>query len=319
MAMFSPDYKNASSWAWNVTSDRQMPWQHTVQLSYVGRSATNLERARNINQLAPGTIQANPGVNANFLRPYKGFSTITLYETTGKSKYNAMQLAVSRRAARGFGYSLAYTYSRTTDDGSSRLEILPNAYDDSGYYGTSSLDRPHVLITQMQYRTPELRSAPAILRGVFGDWSLGGVLQAQSGAPFSVATTVDVAGVGAGSGSQFYNIVGDPDTGQTDFDPKTGAVWFNKNAFQIPAAGTYATNWERNNLRQPGFWDLHMSLRKSVRLVNSHRAELRWDVFNVLNRPTLDNAQTNPTLSDFGLITSKTGSRTMQIGLQYVF
>ena len=85
MAMFSPDYANASSWAWNVTTDRQMGLQHTVQLSYVGRSASNLERARNINQLQPGTIQANPGVNANALRPYKGFGNITLYETTGKS------------------------------------------------------------------------------------------------------------------------------------------------------------------------------------------------------------------------------------------
>jgi len=318
MAMFSPDYANASSWAWNVTTDKQLPLQHTVQLSYVGRSASNLERARNINQLQPGTIQANPGVNANFLRPYKGFSTITLYETTGKSTYNAMQLAVSRRANRGFGYSLAYTWSRTMDDGSSRLEILPNAYDDSGYYGISAIDRPHILISQMSYRTPELRSSPGIVRGVLGDWSLGGVFQAQSGTPFDVTTTVDVAGVGAGSGPQYYNIVGDPNTGRSDFNG-TSAVWFNKDAFKIPTAGTYATDWERNLLRQPGFWDFHMSLRKSVRLVNNHRAELRWDVFNLFNHPTLGNAQTNPTLADFGTITSKTGSRTMQIGLQYVF
>ena len=85
MAMFSPDYANASSWAWNVTMDRQLPWQHIAQVSYVGRSASNLERARNINQLQPGTLQANPGVNANALRPYKGFGNITLYETTGRS------------------------------------------------------------------------------------------------------------------------------------------------------------------------------------------------------------------------------------------
>ena len=52
--------------------DRQLPWQHIAQVSYVGRSASNLERARNINQLQPGTIQANPGVNANALRPYQG-------------------------------------------------------------------------------------------------------------------------------------------------------------------------------------------------------------------------------------------------------
>jgi hypothetical protein len=319
MAMFSPDYANASSWAWNVTLDRQLPWQHTLQASYVGRSATNLERARNINQLPAGTLQANPGANANALRPFKGFGTITLYETTGKSRYNSMQLQVTRRAGRGLGYSLAYTLARTTDDGSSRLEILPNAYDDSGYYGISGLDRPHILITQASYRTPALESAPAILRGLLGDWNLGGVLQAQSGAPFDVTTTVDIAGIGPGSGAQYYNVVGDPTTGRTEFDG-TRAVWFNKAAFQAPAAGTYATTWERNNLRQPGFWDLHMSLRKSVGVgVGTHRAELRWDVFNVLNHTNLGAAQTNPTSADFGTIVSRNGNRTMQIGLQYQF
>jgi hypothetical protein len=317
MAMFSPEYANASSWAWNVTADRQLPLQHTVQLSYVGRSASNLERARNINQLQPGTIQANPGVNVNALRPYKGFGSITLYETTGHSKYNAMQLQVNRRSARGLGYQLAYTLARTKDDGSTRLEVLPNAFDDSGYYGTSALDRPHILIAQASYRTPELSTAPGVVKGLLGDWALGGVFQAQSGVPFDVTTTVDVAGVGAGSGPQYYNLVGDPNAGRTEFDG-TRAVWFNKDAFRIPTTGTYATTWERNNLRQPGFWDLHMSLRKSVP-VGSHRAELRWDVFNVLNRPTLGNVQTNPTSADFGTITSKTGNRTMQVGLQYVF
>jgi hypothetical protein len=317
MAMFSPDYANASSWAWNVTMDRQLPWQNTVQLSYVGRSATNLERARNINQLQPGTLQANPGANANALRPYKGFGTITLYETTGRSRYNAMQLQVSRRATRGVGYSLAYTFSRTNDDGSSRLTIVPNAYDDSGLYGISDLDRPHVLIAQASYRTPSLDSAPVVLRGVFGDWNLGGVFQKQSGAPFDVTTTVDIAGVGPGSGGQYYNIVGDPDEGRTEFDG-TRAVWFNRAAFQAPAAGTYATMWERNTLRNPGFWDLHMSLRKSVP-IGTHRAELRWDVFNVLNHTNLGAPSSNPTSADFGTITSRTGNRTMQIGLQYQF
>ena len=262
-------------------------------------------------------MQANPTVNPNALRPYKGFGTITLYETTGRSRYDAMQLQVQRRATRGVAYSLAYTLSRTMDDGSSRLEILPNAYDDSGYYGTSSLDRPHVLIAQASYRTPALESASAVFRGVLSDWNIGGVFQAQSGAPFDVTTTVDIAGVGAGSGAQYYNIVGDPKEGRTEFDG-TRAVWFNPAAFQAPPAGTYATNWKRNNLRQPGFWDLHMSLRKSV-AIGSHRAEFRWDVFNVLNHTNLGPVSANPTSADFGTIVSRTGNRTMQIGWQYAF
>jgi hypothetical protein len=42
----------------------------------------------------------------------------------------------------------------------------------------------------------------------------------------------------------------------------------------------------------------------------------------VLNHPALNFSTlttSNPTNADFGRITSKTGSRTMQIGLQYVF
>ena len=49
------------------------------------------------------------------------------------------------------------------------------------------------------------------------------------------------------------------------------------------------------------------------------RFEFRWDVFNVLNHTTLGNVQTNPNVADFGLITSRTGNRTMQVGLQYAF
>ena len=52
----SPDFTNPTSWAWNATVDRVLPWQLRGALSYVGRSATNLERARNINQLQAGTI-----------------------------------------------------------------------------------------------------------------------------------------------------------------------------------------------------------------------------------------------------------------------
>jgi hypothetical protein len=297
--------------------DRELPWQTNVQISYVGRAASNLERARNINQLQPGTIQANPGANANALRPYKGFGSIILYETTGKSRYNAMQLQVQRRAARSVGFSVAYTLSRTKDDGSSRTDTLPNAFDEAGYYGISDIDRPHILIALANYRVPSLDGAPVAVRGVLADWDLSAVFQAQSGAPFDVRTNVDIAGVGPGSGNQYYNTIGDPDEGRTDFDG-TRAVWFNKAAFQAPATGTFATDWGRNILRQPGFWDLHVSLRKSVRF-GTRRVEFRWDAFNVLNRNWLGAAVSNPTSPDFGLITSRTGNRTMQVGLQYIF
>ena len=318
MAMQSPDFTNPVSWAWNATLDRELMWQMRGTVSYVGRSATNLERARNINQLQPGTIQANPGVNANALRPFLGYSTITLYDTTGRSRYNALQTQIERRSTR-LGFSVSYTYSRTTDNGAGRNDLLPNAFDDSGYYGISDLDRPHVLVSQAHYRFPMLESSPMVIREVLGGWDIGGILQAQSGAPFDVRTPVDIAGVGSGSGNQFYNTVGDPNALRTDWDPATNrAIWFDKTAFAAPANGTFATNYEKNFLRQPGFWEVNMSLRKAFALGKQH-LDVRLEAFNILNRQRLGNAVTNPTLPDFGSITSLIGNRTMQFGVQYVF
>jgi hypothetical protein len=46
---------------------------------------------------------------------------------------------------------------------------------------------------------------------------------------------------------------------------------------------------------------------------------VRVEAFNILNRTRLGNAVNNPTLPDFGYITQLVGSRTIQIGMQYVF
>ena len=95
---------------------------------------------------------------------------------------------------------MSYTYSRTTDNGAGRNDLLPNAFDDTGYYGISDLDRPHVLVSQAHYRFPQLESSSMLVREVLGGWDVAGILQAQSGSPFDVRTTVDIAGVGPGSG-----------------------------------------------------------------------------------------------------------------------
>jgi hypothetical protein len=321
MAMQDPAFTNPTSWAWNATVDRELPWQMRGTLSYVGRGASHLERARNVNQLRTGTIQANPGVNANALRPYLGFGSITKYETTGKSRYNSLQTQVQRQSVRGIGFSVAYTFSRNKDDASGRGDILPDTYDDSNFYGISDLDRPHVLVSSMRYRFATLDDNAAPLRWVLGNWDVSGIFQAQSGAPFTVRAVNDYAGVGPGSGQQFWDQIGDPSAVRTDWDSATSrAIWFDRNAFRQPAAGTFATTQKRNSLRQPGFWDINLSLRKSFNVTGTNqRLDFRLEAFNILNRTRLDNAVINPTLPDFGYITSRTGNRVMQVGMQYQF
>jgi len=310
-----PVFDMPRAWNWNVTVERELPLQTTVEIGYVGRRGLHNQRKRNINQLQAGTLQANPGVNPNALRPYLGYGPIGLAENSGRSQYHGLQVSVERRMTNGLHAGVGYTFSRTTDDSSSLTDVLPNSYDDGAYWGISDLDRTHVLIANWIYELPFLRGGSPTSRAL-GHWELTGVYQFQSGAPFSVRSSDDFAGVGPGSGNQFWNLVGDPDIDRTEFT--TRAAWFNPAAFARPAAGTFGVQ-ARNELRNPHTWNLDIGVRKVVPLRGRHRLELRAEAFNALNHPNWSAAGSNPTTGSFGFVTSKTSERVLQLSTKYMF
>ena len=131
-------------------SARTSSWTST----YVGRRGLYLQRERNINQLLPGTLQANPGVNIAALRPYKGYGAIRLSENAGYSKYNSLQISAERRYRNGFKFGVAYTLGQSEDNASDKRDVLFNTYDDTGYWGNSSFDRRHVFNFYYIYDLP---------------------------------------------------------------------------------------------------------------------------------------------------------------------
>ncbi len=317
MTIQDPVFKIPVAWNWNTTFARQLPWNLAVEVGYVGRRGIHNQRKRNINQLPTGTTYANPGVNVNALRPYLGMGIIGISENSGSSLYNGLQVSVERRFSSGFSFGVAYTYSHTSDDSSDLTDVLPDAYNDKAYKGTSDLNRPHVLILNYIYEIPFLKGSKTWAHRILGNWDLSGMNQWQSGSPFSVRNTAEIAGVGAGSGNQFWNQVGDPlDVQKTAFT--TSAVWFNKAAFARPANGTWGTA-PRNSLMQPGFWAFDVGLRKNFPVTDTQRLQMRFEFFNLLNHPNWNGANTNPTSAQFGLVTSKGGSRTIQLALKYIF
>lgn len=314
-----PVFKIPTAWDWNTTFQREVGWGTTVEVGYVGyvgRRGIHNQRKRNINQLLPGAVQANPGINANALRPYAGLGILGLAENSGSSIYHGLQVSVERRFATGLQFGLAYTLSKSEDNTSSLTDVLPNSYNDRNYWGLSDFDHTHVLIFNYIYEFPWLKGGSGLTRRVLGNWEVSGVYQAQSGTPFSVRKNVDYAGVGAGSGNQFWNLSGDPHIERTSFTDF--AVWFNKAAFTQPAAGTFAMQ-RRNSLRQPGFWNWDMGLRKNFPTFERQLLQLRFEVFNVLNHPNWGGASSDPTGGSFGLVTSKGGNRVLQLALKYVF
>jgi hypothetical protein len=311
-----PVFKIPTAWNWNATVQRDIGWGTTVEVGYVGRRGIHNQRKRNINQLAPGTIQANPGVNANALRPYVGLGILGLAENSGLSMYHGLQVSIERRFAQNLHFGVAYTYSRSQDNTSSLTDVLPNAYDDRNYWGPSDFDRSHVFILNSIYELPLLRGRSNWLQRVFGNWELSGVFQAQSGTPFSVRNNVDYAGVGAGSGNQFWKLAGDPNIRVTSFTDS--AVWFNRAAFAAPDQGTIAFQ-PRNLLGNPGSWNLDGAIRKNFPTMERQLLQLRFEVFDVFNHPNWGGANANPTSGSFGLVTSKSGNRALQLAMKYIF
>ena len=288
-----------------------------MEVGYVGRRGLHNQHKRNINQLLPGTLQANPRVNVNALRPYLGYGVLDISENSGRSQYNGLQTSVQRRFAQGLQFGVAYTYSKARDDGSSLTDVLPNAFSEKGYYVLADFDRTHVLVLNYIYELPFFKSSRGVLHHMLGGWELSGINQFESGVPLSARTGVDIAGVGSGSGSQFYNLVGDTSIARTPFT--NSAVWFNPAAFAIPAQGTFG-NEPRNILRGPGFWNWDMSLRKDIRTLEKHMLQFRFEMFNILNHPNWSNPTTDPTSANFGTITGKTNdTRQLQLALKYIF
>jgi hypothetical protein len=333
MTMQDKEFKHPTAYDWSTSFQRELPFDVAVDVTYVGRMGLHLQRERNINQLRPGTLQANPGVNVNALRPYTGFGVIRLSENAGRSIYHGLQIGLERRFRGGLGFGAAYTFSKLRDNASGKRAILFNAYDDSGYWGISDNDRTHVLNFHYLYELPFWRSQDTVLKKILGGWQVSGVTFFQSGKPLTVWRGDDIAGVGE-STPQPWNLVGDPHVSDPQFSlgvNRDQNFWFNPAAFAAPAAGTFG-NGGRNILRAPWFSSWDIAVFKNVALGGKRRLQLRAEFFNFPNHPNLGDPNAggatdavnggvsiDPRSASFGRVLGKTSERNVQLGVKLSF
>lgn len=320
VTMQDPEFKHPTSYQYNLTIQRELPFRTNIEVGYVGRIGLYLQRERNINQLLPGTLQANPGVNPDALRPYKGYGAIRLSENAGRSEYNGLQVSVRRRFHKHLGFGITYTLSKLTDDASNRRERLVNAQDAQSFRGVSSDDRTHVFNLHYIYELPFWRRQSTFLRKVFGGWQISGVALVVSGQPLTVCRGDDVAGVGD-SECQPWDLVADTGVSNRSFSQGRNVdqnFWFNPAAFARPAPGTFG-NAGRNTLRGPSFQSWDIAIFKTFPISESTRVQFRSEFFNFPNHPNLTNPDANPTSANFGRVLSKAGERNIQFGLKLSF
>jgi hypothetical protein len=342
-------FNNPEAWAWNVMVEREIGFNTTVEIGYVGRRGLHGQRERNLNQLPAGTCPngncplINPSdpmqgrLNADVLRSYKGFGPIRVTNNDANSLYNALEVSATRRFSAGLSFGVAYTFSKNMDDGSAQRFIIPDAYNAHNLWGPADFDRRHVLVINAIYELPFFRTYSNLTGKLLGGWTISAVSQFQTGQPFSVATSDDFAGVGTGSGLQYWVVNGNPQLNRGDrrFSESNSDsnFWFrtrdaNGNPiFTRPVPGTFSNQRVRNLIYAPGLQTHNLGLFKDFRITEVQKIQFRFEAFNWVNHPNWSNPSTdinssryfNPTSSSFGKVTGKNLERQLQFSLRYSF
>jgi hypothetical protein len=329
------------AYIWNASVERELGFGTVAEVSYVGRHALHQQYAANINQLQPGTLYnpANKGISANALRPYLGYGAINLVKQGDTATYDGLQVDVNRRFAHGLSFGVAYTFASSRDCDSFQKTVIPNTFDPQAVCSASDYDIRQVMAINSVYTIP-FKSGNRLLAETLGGWQLTQAYQFQTGAPFSVATTQDIAGVGPGSGAQLLQVLqGASRKGNGGFSRSAtdGNFWFKPTVdgtatgtqiFTTPALGTFTSQLNRNILRAPGQEYFNASLKKNFPIYETQTMQFRLDAFNFPNHPNWNSPDStyvdqaiygdtaNPT---FGKVTQKNGQRALQASLRYSF
>jgi hypothetical protein len=241
--------------------------------------------------------------------------------TDAIANYNALQVQLQKRFSRGFTVSSSYTWAKAIDERGTAAfaQLTQSSYQDplnrSGERARGDDDIRHRWASSVLYELPLLRGKgwPARL---LGGWEAGAIVIAQTGTPFTVFTGRDNSLTGVSNDRP--NVVGDWRIPEGRPRGEVLTRYFNTAAFQQNAARTLG-NAGRNILSGPGSLTIDTSLMKSFHFTESHRVQLRFDAFNLPNRPNFGDPNATLTSPNFGRIQSAGAGRILQVSAKYIF
>jgi hypothetical protein len=340
---------------WNLRVQHSFGADWLLQVGYVGTVGVKL----------PRFIEGNPTVyvpgqstesNVNQRRLFSGCTlssnTPCIYGSVGEiagianSNYNALESSLRKRFSHGLSFLMSYTYSKSIDDVSSfnitgsasqpvagENDLAQDPFNLAAERGRSMFDSRHRAVFSYQWSVPYWKQGNNWYEHVIGNWQFNGIVTAQSGTPFTVFDSNDVALQGtapeiSGFSSQRPNVVADPfrpgpvaaNATCTNFptQTRTAAHWFNPCAFVEPGIGMFG-NEGRNTLQGPGFATWDFSAFKNIQLTERDQLQFRAELFNFLNRTNLRIPETDIQSSNIGVIQTDTGPRVIQVALKLMF
>jgi hypothetical protein len=327
---------------WNIGVQRALFDRYVLEVRYVGASATNLPRNVEANPAiyAPGATAQNADRRRQYANcPADGgacdFSTIAMTKSVARSRYDAGQFSLSRSFSGTAGFNLSYWLSRTDDHlsalnlgGSSAKplagenDLAQNPHELEAEWGPSLFDARHRLVASGSWLPRLSPSAPAAVRTIFDEWQLNGIATYNSGTPFTVSDSANVAVQASsppisGFPASRPDLVGDPNAG-----PRTVEEWISRSAFQRLDPQTQAGqfgNAGRNIARGPSYASVDVSLVRTFAVGARTRLQFRAEAFNVFNHPNFGLPAADLNSPSFGQILSAGPARLLQFALKLSF
>lgn len=322
---YSPTNKPLYSEQYNLQVQQTIRGNVLLQLAYVGSVSKRLDYGGTANTSTtpgPGTL-----AQVNARKPYPYMNTFVFDKTTGAGDYNALQVKLERRFQNGLQFLGAYTWSKSTDTGTSGRfgaengpgggSAVQNYYDPKSNRSVSAYDVPHFASMSVLYELPIGRGKQFVNHGiasyVLGNWQLNTVAQLGSGQVFTLQVPHDIANIGA-TGYGRPNLVGNPMPSR-----QTAKEWFNPAAYAFPVY-SYG-NVGRNSLRSASTYNDDFSVFRQFPIREQISAEFRAEAFNVFNLQNLGVPDSNlEDLNGVGRINSTSGKpRQLQFALKIKF
>ena len=341
------DLKQPRVYQWNLTIERQLPFDMALSTGYVGTRGVRLYQMREFNPRTPEIRNGQRYWETSFPRASRAvdavgdprWEDVTGVTAGGGSWYHGLQLGLSKRLTRGLQFQNSYTWSHVLDDlqGQTASDYNRTGSDygsDPGNmrydWGPAAFDYTHNFASNAIYHLPDFASSGAAAKLLNGWWT-SGILTLNSGFPVTAVINRQWSNTGIRGSEARMD--------RPNLNPNfTGEIvqggreqYYDPAAFVLQPQGTKG-NSQRGQFRGPGFATLDFSVVKDTALGflgESGRLEVRPEVFNLLNRVNFEwperrvftgRREGEAPTSNAGVINNTLGTaRQVQLALKIVF
>jgi hypothetical protein len=313
-----PNTKDSYSLQYNIGAQRQLDKATVVSASYVGSLNRRLSVGGNYN------ISTVPGPGDPRLRsPYPYIQPTFYSRSIGSGNYNSLQLQLTRSIYKGLAATVAYTWSKSIDEGCSGFFGtegcgVQQIYNIRADRSVSAFDVPQNIVATYNYQLPVGRGKMLnvdnrLLDLLVGGWEYSGFIRLNSGQNYTLTFAGDIANIG-NSGYERPNVVGPLKPAN-----QTYKHWLDASSFATPAQYTYGT-MGRNALRAEFYKGWDMSLLKEFPIYDRLHGRFNVDAFNVFNHPIFGIPDTGLNDQNFGKIGyTASGTRVVQLSAKITF